>query len=166
MDCRDARLHCLFASWMSLRGGRAIPDRSALDCAAISSLLPYVWICRLAAETGRFPFRLAGDEIRWLLGRPVSGAHADDLLPNIAGSINATLTAVLHQPAVCYFRGLLPHADLFSVEAETLALPLADGDHATTVLAATIFAWPSTRASSQAAFAAQPGPMLIPVSAL
>jgi hypothetical protein len=164
--CRDTRLRCLLENWMSLRGGRAIPDRSALDCAAISALLPYVWICRLEAETGRFAFRLAGDEIRWLLRKPVAGAYVEDLLPNIADAFNDGLNAALNQPALCYFRGLLPHADLFSIETESLALPLSDGPCATTILAATVFAWPSTRATSRAAFAAQPGPMLIPVSAL
>jgi len=164
--CRDARLRCLLDNWMSLRGGRPIPDRSALDCAAISTLLPYVWICRLEPETGRFPFRLAGDEIRWLLRKPVAGAYVDDLLPNIAGAFNAALNAALSQPALCYFRGLLPHADLLSIETETLALPMSDGDRATTILAATVFAWPSTRATNRAAFAAQQGPTVIPVSAL
>ena len=164
--CRDARLRCFFENWMSLRGGRPIPDRSALDCAAISTLLPYVWICRREPETGRFALRLAGDEIRWLLRKPVAGAYVDDLLPNIAGAFNAALNAALNQPALCYFRGLLPHADLFSIESESLALPLSDGDRATTILAATVFAWPSTRTTNRAAFAAQQGPTVIPVSAL
>jgi len=166
LEFHDARLRCLFDNWMSLRGGRLIPDRSTLDCAAISTLLPYVWICRLEIATGRFAFRLAGDEIRWLLRKPVAGAYVEDLLPNIAGPMNEALTAVLNRPAICHFRGLLPHADLFSIGTETLALPLADGDRATTVLAATIFAWPSTRAISQAAFAAQPRPTVIPVADL
>lgn len=164
--CRDARLRGLLDNWLSLRGGRPIPDRSALDCAAISTLLPYVWICRLEAETGRFAFRLAGDEIRWLLRRPVAGAYVEDLLPNMAGAFNDALTAALNRPALCYFRGLLPHADLFSIETESLALPMSDGGRATTILAATVFAWPSTRATQQAAFAAQPGPTMIPVSVL
>ena len=166
LDCRDARLRCLLENWMSLRGGQLIPDRSALDCAGISTLLPYVWISRLEPVTGRFAFRLAGDEIRWLLGKPVAGAYVEDLLPNIAGAINIALNAALNQPALCYFRGLLPHADLFSIETETLALPLSDGDRATTILAATVFNWPSTRATHQAAFAQQQGPRLISVSAL
>ena len=164
--CRDARLRGLLDNWLSLRGGRPIPDRSALDCAAISTLLPYVWICRLEAETGRFAFRLAGDEIRWLLRKPVAGAYVEDLLPNIADAVNDALSAALNQPALCYFRGLLPHADLFSIETESLALPLSDGTRATTILAATVFDWPPTRATSHAAIAAQPGPTLIPVSAL
>jgi len=165
-DCQDARLRCLLDNWLSLRGGRPIPDRSALDCAAISTLLPYVWICRQEPETGRFAFRLAGDEIRWLLGKPVAGAYVEDLLPNIAGAFNAALNAALSQPAICYFRGLLPHVDLFSIETESLALPLSDGDRATTILAATIFGWPATRATHQAAFAQQPGPRLVSVAAL
>jgi hypothetical protein len=164
--CHDARLRCLFDTWMSLRGGRMIPDRGALDCAAISTLLPYVWICRLEATTGRFALRLAGDEIRWLLRKPVAGAYVDDLLPNIADAFNGALKAALSQPAICTFRGLLPHADLFSIETESLALPLSDGDSATTILAATVFAWPSARATSRAAFTGQTGPTVIPVSAL
>src|SRR4051812_483181 len=84
LDCRDAGLRCLFDHWMSLRRGRSIPDRSTLDCAAISTVLPYVWKCRLEAETGRFAFRLAGDEIRWLLRKPIAGATVEDLLPNVA----------------------------------------------------------------------------------
>lgn len=166
LDCRDARLRCLFDHWMSLRGGRLIPDRSALDCAAISTLLPYVWICRLEAETSRFAFRLAGDEIRWLLRKPIAGAYVEDLLPNVAGAFTDALHAALNRPAICTFRGLIPHADLFSIETESLALPLSDGDRATTILAATVFAWPSARASSRAAFGAQPAPLVIPISAL
>lgn len=164
--CRDARLRCLFDTWMSLRGGRPIPDRSALDCAAISSLLPYVWISRRETATGRFAFRLAGDEIRWLLGKPVAGAYVEDLLPNIAEAVNDALNAALDRPAICTFHGLLPHVDLFSIDAETLALPLSDGDRATTILAATVFTWPTTRATKHAAFLAKPEPMMIPVSAL
>jgi hypothetical protein len=164
--CRDPRLRCLLDNWMCLRGGRAIPDRRALDCTAISALLPYVWIARLEPGTGRFAFRLAGDEIRWLLRKPVAGAYVDDLMPNIAGAFNDALNAALAQPALCYFRGLVPHADLFSIETETLALPLSDGDRATTILAATVFAWPSTRRTDRAAFTGQQAPTLIPVSAL
>ena len=164
--CRDARLRCLFDAWMSLRGDRLIPHRSALDCAAISALLPYVWICRLEPETGRFRFRLAGEEIRWLVGKPVAGATVEDLLPDIAAPFNKALRAVLTRPALCYFRGLIPHVDLFSIETESLALPLSDGDRATTVLAATVFAWPSTRAVRGAALAGQKVPTLIPVADL
>jgi len=166
LDCRDARLRCLFGHWMSLRGGRPMPDRGDLDCAAISTLLPYVWICRLEAETGRFAFRLAGDEIRWLLRKPVAGAYAEDLLPNIAGAFNDALHAALNLPAICSFRGLVPHAELSSIETESLALPMSDGSRATTILAATVFAWPPTRKTDSAAFAAQPAPLVIPVSAL
>jgi len=166
LDCRDARLRCLFDHWMSLRVGRLIPDRSALDCAAISTLLPYVWICRLEAETGRFAFRLAGDEIRWLLRRPIAGAYVDDLLPNVACAFNDALHAALSLPAICSFRGLVPHAELSSIETESLALPMSDGGRATTILAATVFAWPPTRKTGSAAFTAQPAPLVIPVSAL
>jgi hypothetical protein len=164
--CRDARLRCLFDNWTSLRGDKAMPDRSALDCAAISTLLPYVWIARLDTETGRFAFRLAGDEIRWLLRKPVAGAWVDDLFPNIAEAINEALSTVLSRPAICTYRGLVPHADLFSIATETFALPLSDGDRATTILAATVFDWPSTRAPSRAAFAAKQMPVVTPVSAL
>lgn len=139
---RDARLQALLDYWIGLRTDEEVPERSAFDCTSIAALLPFVWLCRVEQDSGRFQFRLAGEEIRSLFGRPVAGSYVDDLLPNIAGQFQSALATILNLPAVCYFYGALCQDYLVSMEAESLALPLCDGDRPGTILGATVFSWP------------------------
>jgi hypothetical protein len=139
---RDARLRRLLDYWIQLRDDEEVPERSAFDCTSIAALLPFVWLCRVEQGSGRFQFRLAGEEIRALIGKPVAGSYVDDLLPNIAGQFQDALAVILNLPAVCYFYGALCHDYLVSMEAESLALPLCDGDRPSTILGATVFSWP------------------------
>jgi hypothetical protein len=138
---RDARLQRLLDYWIKLRSDEDIPERSAFDCTSIPTLLPFVWLCRVEADSGRFQFRLAGEEIRSLFGRPVAGSYVDDLLPSIAGQLQTALAAILNLPAACYFYGTLCHDYLTSIGAESLALPLCDGSRPSTILGATVFSW-------------------------
>jgi hypothetical protein len=138
---RDARLQELLDYWIMLRNGEDVPERSTFDCTSIRTLLPFVWLCRVEPESGRFQFRLAGEEIRSLFGRPVAGTYVDELLPSIADQFQTALAAILDLPAACYFCGTLSQDYLTSIEAESLALPLCDGNRPTTILGATVFSW-------------------------
>ncbi|MGO8919217.1 MAG: PAS domain-containing protein [Stellaceae bacterium] len=152
--------------WLTLRGDQLVPDRGDFDPIEVSPILRYFWICRKEPETGRFRFRLAGEEIRHLIGKPVAGAYVEDLFPIIAHQLHEALETVVSVPALHHAHGPLYRGDSRWIHAERLALPARQKDNVTTVLAATIFSWPENKKRSGAQLAGDVEPTIIPVSEL
>jgi hypothetical protein len=74
----EATLAEFLTYWNSLRGRRALPDRSQFSPADIPRLLPYITVVEPLGE--RFRIRLVGTEIQWRIGRPVRvGMFLDEL---------------------------------------------------------------------------------------
>ena len=59
----DPRLRAFLRYWLELRGDRLVPDRRDFDPAEVAPILRYFWICAKEPKTGRFRFRLAGEEL-------------------------------------------------------------------------------------------------------
>ena len=66
------------AHWMSIRQGKEIPYRTALDVAAIPQALPNIWLAERLSD-GEFIYRVAGEEITKALGPIHRGSLARDL---------------------------------------------------------------------------------------
>ena len=162
----DARLRALLQHWLDLRGDRLVPERREFDPGQVAPLLSYIWICAREPATGRFRFRLAGDEIRTLLGKPVAGAYVDELFPDDAGDLEAALGTVLSVPAIHHVNGPLYRDGARRIQAERLALPVSEQGSLQTVLGATIFSWPRRHNAIGAELNGELQPTIVPVSHL
>lgn len=139
----DPRLRSFLRYWLVLRGDRLVPDRRDFDPAEVAPLLGYFWICCKEPKSGRFRFRLAGDEIRNLVGRRVAGAYIEDVFPAVADELIEGLETILKEPALYHSHGPFYRGDNRWIEAERLALPVSFEGAVTSVLGATIFSWPA-----------------------
>jgi len=162
----DPRLRALLSHWLEARGDQAVPERRHIDPTRVAPLLAYMWICGKVPGTDRFRFRLAGDEIRTLIGKPVAGAYIDELFPNAADDLVAALETVLRTPAIHYVNGPLYRDGARRIQAERLALPVSEQGALSTVLGATIFSWPHKRGAVGAEIRVGVEPTIIPVSQL
>ncbi|MGD1879834.1 MAG: PAS domain-containing protein [Kiloniellaceae bacterium] len=115
-----------YAYWQSLvqqRGG--VPLRDDFDPAAITRLLPYLFIVEKIKDTGRFFFRLSGTGIREIMGAENTNHFLDELLH---GEDLATVAAIFDQvldEAVCV-RSIegLTYSDRSYLRVEIVRLPL------------------------------------------
>ena len=135
----DPRLRHFLRYWLRLRGDRLVPERGEFDAAEVAPVLSYFWVCQKEPETGRFRFRLAGEEIRWFLGKPVPGTYLDQLLPNITNNLEQQLEAVVSGPMLLHGFGALYRDDGYAVHGERLILPLRERGQVSVVMAATLF---------------------------
>lgn len=78
---RHQAIRTLVRYWDDLRGTRAAPDRSAVDPAAIRSVLGDTFILEGNAQRG-FPFRLAGTRVCALFASELKGRPFLDLVSN------------------------------------------------------------------------------------
>lgn len=67
------------AHWQALRGERAMPARSDLDPAAITPLLPYLYLVDVLGNGADFRYRLIGTDIVRNTIRDNTGARLSDL---------------------------------------------------------------------------------------
>ncbi|MEQ9145429.1 MAG: PAS domain-containing protein [Parvibaculaceae bacterium] len=162
----DPRLRALLRYWLDLRGRRATPDRGDFDPANTPSLLGCFWIIKREAETGRYRFALAGEEIRNLLGRRVAGEYVDDLFVYRARQFNDALETVTNTPAVHHLNGRMYRSSTHWIQAERLALPMSDGETVDTVFGATVYEWPAFSLGTAAKFSGDAVPTVVPVDML
>ena len=115
-----------YAYWQSLaqhRGG--VPLRDDIDPAAVTKLLPHLFIVEKIKDTGRFFFRLSGTGIREIMGAENTNHFLDELLH---GEDLATVSAMFDQvldEAVC-IRSIegLTYSDRSYLRVEIVRLPL------------------------------------------
>lgn len=115
--------------WRGLRSGAALPVRQAVDPAGMAELLPQVFMLDLGPAT--LPFRLAGEFLIDLHGRPLKGVDFQSLftLPGrrmVARAIEQVMRE--GEPAVLLSEGF--SGDGRSVTLEILLAPLAGADGA------------------------------------
>ena len=115
-----------YGYWQSLvRRCGDVPLRADFDPAAITSLLPYIFIVEKQADSGRYYFRLSGTRIRDIMGFENTGHFLDELL---SGSdlvaVSDMFDEVLEQ-GVC-IRSIegLTYSDRSYQRAEIVRLPL------------------------------------------
>lgn len=95
----------LIACWTGLNAGRA-PARASFDPIQVADLLPQMFL--LAREGDRLAFRIAGESLRDLFGRPLKGADVFQLFspPAQALARRSALQAIRDgRPMVLYSTG-------------------------------------------------------------
>jgi hypothetical protein len=135
----DGRVLELFRYWKSIHPpGGGLPGRQQLDPAAISAILPFVWLADIQREPLRFRYRLLGTEHARVFGRDYTGHWLDETHVNFCASpAYPQYVAAAEQGRVGYRRGhtlaMLP-MDYRSIER--LLLPLAQDGKAVDMLLA------------------------------
>jgi PAS domain S-box-containing protein len=122
-------LDALKKLWTTLRGDRALPNRSEFDLGAVKR-----WATQLSVVTvtpdDRFQFRLFGTELTRIYGRDLTGCILDDLTPKDLWSV-----VIMHYREVVRRRQPLfapisiSNGSWYS-EVSRLLLPLSDGGDA------------------------------------
>lgn len=159
-------LQSLLRYWLSLREDGGVPERTDFDPIRIPSLLSRFWIVRREAESGRYRFLLAGEQIRNLLGRRVAECFVEDLFPGHEEAMRAALAQVLDTPAIHYTIGPLYRAGLHPVPTERLALPMAENGQVNTVYGATLYRKPTKAAGAATEYVHNTDAVVIPVKEL
>lgn len=137
------RLVQLYRYWRSLHHGELLPSRRDFDPAAVSRLLPTMWLVDVLREPMRFRYRLIGTRIRDAGERDVTGSFLDEAHPEIAARDGfARFREIVGSGRPSWRRGrpfLFVHHQDFH-EIENLFLPLAgDGKTVDMVLINTVF---------------------------
>ena len=113
------------AHWMSIRQGKEIPYRTALDVAAIPQALPNIWLAERLSD-GEFIYRVAGEEITKALGPIHRGSLARDLFTEEAYErIARRWNFVLDSPSALRSGGEAVLGSGQTVPLQRLILPLA-----------------------------------------
>ena len=159
----DENLQMLLRYWLSLQVDGKVPERRDFDPVRIPSLLGHFWIIRREAETGRYRFLLAGEQIRGLFGRRVADVYVDDLFKGHETSMSEALSEVLDTPAIHYAVGPLYRAGMYPLHTERLALPMADNGMVTCVYGATLYRRPTAAPSTDIEFIDSATQVVLPV---
>lgn len=159
----DENLHALLRYWLSLKGNDEVPDRRDFDPARVPALLSRFWIIRREAETGRYKFLLAGEQIRALFGRRVADIYVDDLFGEHESVMHIALGEVIDTPAIHYAVGPLYRAGMYPLHTERLALPMAENGVVNTVYGVTLYQRPTAAPSTSAEFIGGAEPVVLPI---
>jgi hypothetical protein len=127
---RHQDLKDLYCYWLSKKGDRIAPSRSAIEPAEILRLLPKIALIDVIGDLPRFRFRLFGTKLVSAYGQDITGKFTDEI---DRGAIEPQLTKDLE----CLVRQCRPTMTLIKMtkrddgrflQFERLGLPLsADG---------------------------------------
>lgn len=110
--------------WRARRGGRAAPRRVDIDVADFPALAPQVFIAELLAG-GDVRFRLAGEAVAALAGRPLRGESLLALwIPEHRGRVSRLLAGALGRAEPLVVLGAGEDADGGQGRVELLCAPL------------------------------------------
>ena len=114
----------LIGYWRSLSVGAATPDRRAFDPAQVSELLPQIFMLDLGP--GALPFRLAGEFLIDLHGKPLRGTDFQALFaPSGRRVVTQAALSMLNTPDVAVLAAEGFNQDGRSVGLEIALAPLA-----------------------------------------
>ncbi len=132
-------LRRLLAYWLDKRCGGLMPSRSEIDPIDIPWVLPRIWLCDYLPESGRFRYRLAGEQINTLWGYNICGKYLDEIMPaEYLGPVMAKLREVANGPAIVHSVSQAYLDERFFVKNERIVLPLSDdGQTVSSILGAT-----------------------------
>lgn len=129
---RHRDLRRLADYWLSKRRGQAMPAPSGIDPAEIPWALPRLYLLDYDRGSGRFRYRLAGDEIEQQYagltgGSSIRGMHLDELLqPSSAPLVIDRWRPLAERGAIVHMRGLIYSSVDSTAPGERLLLPLAE----------------------------------------
>ena len=135
------RLAALLWHWHKARGDRQMPGWRDLDPAEMVPALPLIWVWGYDRKTNRFTGRLAGEEVRSIVGRPIVNVPMEEYFErwNYA-EIFARHKRVVDEPAIAVEKGQVFRCNDRVGFGERVILPLArDGLQADMTIAATTY---------------------------
>jgi len=113
--------------WLDKRGRRAMPSLCDIDAAEIRSVLAKVWLCDYVADSVRFRYRLAGEEINDFWRCNLSGKYLDEVVPlDRREAVTQKSRMVANVPAVVHDRACLSLTEEIQRTGERVILPLSD----------------------------------------
>jgi len=140
---RNPALRLLVAYWFDTCSGRPMPARRDINPIEIPSALAQIWLCDYLPDSGRFRYRLAGEEINDFWGFNLSGKYLDEIVPaERLASVTKKYRMALELPAIVYDRACLSLTEEISRNGERIILPLSDdGRTMNALLGATYRDW-------------------------
>jgi hypothetical protein len=124
---RSRALRHIVAWWFDTRGERLMPAPCDVNPIEIPSVLAQIWLCDYLPQSGRFRYRLAGEEINDFWGFNLGGKYLDEIIPaeRLAPATDKCRMAI-ELPAIIYNRGCLSLTEEITRKGERIILPLSD----------------------------------------
>ena len=117
----------LATAWLEARGEAAMPQRRAFDPLSVPALMPRLWLCAHDPGTGRFTYRLAGEQINSVYGGSIRGRDLAEVIPASGLDIvERRFRAAIEGPAFVHVIGRIYLQSDRLLVGERLILPLAD----------------------------------------
>ncbi len=124
----DDRIVELYAYWLSIHLARGtLPGRQHFDPAAVSLLLPWIWLVEFQRQPLRFRYRLVGTGHAELLGRDATGEWLDEAHPRfLTSSAYSQFVGAVERAEMGFYKGPPTyHVKEHYMSIERLILPLA-----------------------------------------
>lgn len=122
----------LLKVWRDARPiGASMPFKSHVDPLALGAagILAHTWLIERDPETGRFHYRVSGDEIDAVFNRSMTGKFVDEeFTPETLGPITDLWTSMLNKGLIFHSAGDLMAPGKIKVPGERLVFPLMDRD--------------------------------------
>jgi hypothetical protein len=132
-------LRRLLTYWLDKRCDRVMPSITDIDPIDIPWALSRIWICDYLPESGRFRYRLAGEEINTYWDCRIGGRYLDEIMPaERLEPVTTKLLNVVDGPAIVHDIGEAHLDEELFAKHEQIILPLSDDGHTvSSVLGAT-----------------------------
>ena len=129
------------AHWYAVRRDRLLPAWRDIDACALAPHLPIVWSWRYDFTRDTFIGRLAGEEIKAMLGVSIRGKTIEECFaPDVVAVVRQRYQAVLDGPSLMFSHGNVFARAGRTGSGERIVLPLADdGIRADGLLGATVY---------------------------
>ncbi len=133
----------MISYWFDMCGGRPMPARRDINPIEIPSALAQIWLCDYLSESGRFRYRLAGEEINDFWGFNLGGKYLEEIVPaERQASVTNKIRMAIELPAIVYDRACLSLTEEIKRNGERIILPLSDdGRTVNALLGATYRDW-------------------------
>ena len=145
-------LRQLVGYWLEKRSGRSMPSKADIDPVEIPWALSHIWICDYLADSKRFRYRLAGEEVNAVAEQSLAGKFLDETLPpDRSELILRKYHAVVEKRGILHDSGRVYLLQNRQATGERIILPLADdGETVDAIVGATVYEWGTADPSSPA----------------
>jgi hypothetical protein len=129
------------AHWYAVRRDRLLPAWRDIDACALAPYLPIVWSWRYDCSRDTFVGRLAGEEIKVMLGVSIRGKPIEECFaPDAVAMVRQRYQAVIDGPSLMFSHGKVFARPGRAGYSERIVLPLADdGSCSDGLLGATVY---------------------------
>jgi len=129
------------AHWYAVRGDRLLPAWRDIDACAFAPHLPIVWSWRYDLTRDTFIGRLAGEDIKAMLGVSIRGKTIEECFaPDVVAVVRRRYQAVIDGPSLMFSYGKVFARTGSTGSGERIVLPLADdGVRSDGLLGATVY---------------------------